>query len=500
MLVIADADRPQAVGGVMGGLGSEVSERTTDLLLEAALFDPLSVRRTSRALKLQSDSSYRYERGVDPMGVDRASLRAARLILELAGGSLAQGVIRVGPLAEQPPEPHVVRLRPQRCRSLLGIDVPTPAMLAYLDALGLKPKAEENEAGITCTIPSFRLDLTREVDLIEEVARLHGLEKIEVRSKVQIRARPKQPAVAAREAMGHALVGLGFHETITDSLMSPRVAEPFVAEGCAPMVLDESLSWGANTLRPSLLPSLLACRKRNEDRGNQGLRLFEAATTWSRDPQGEPREEERLGLLVEGQEAQECLRDLRGAIEETLERLVGDEPVRFVVAQNEPHLSPAAQIHLDGQPIGRLGLAKLEAPEAVLKEDFGLHGPGAPSVAVAELALRGLLREDYPPERQVGELPKFPSIERDLSVILDEAVTWEQVEASLRASQPELLESLAYVTTYRGKPLSKGQKSLTLRLRFRHPDKTLRREEVDPQVEAVVRKLRDDLNAELRTA
>src|SRR5690606_32459854 len=195
MLVIADAEKAVAVAGVMGGLDSEVSGATVDVLLESARFDPLSIRRTSRALKLASDSSYRFERGVDPRGIEIASRRAAQLILELAGGELAEGIIRAG---EPEPEPSILTLRPERCNALLGTDLSIEEQSQLLARLGLQPRAQDGS--IVCTVPTYRLDLQREIDLVEEVGRLHGLNRIATRERIEIQARPVQPAVAARRA------------------------------------------------------------------------------------------------------------------------------------------------------------------------------------------------------------------------------------------------------------------------------------------------------------
>ncbi|MEL7089122.1 MAG: phenylalanine--tRNA ligase subunit beta, partial [Planctomycetota bacterium] len=211
MLVVADNEKPQAVAGVMGGLDSEVGQTTADILLESAIFAPLSVRKTSRALKLASDSSFRFERGVDPAGVERASRRAAALIVELAGGTLAEGVIRVGALAEKETEPHTLTLRAARCQKLLGINLSAQQQADYLKRIGL-PARTDGES-VIANIPTFRLDLAREVDLIEEIARLHGMDAIPMKPKLELVAKPPQASVQAKRLIGDALVAHGYHET-----------------------------------------------------------------------------------------------------------------------------------------------------------------------------------------------------------------------------------------------------------------------------------------------
>ena len=319
MLVIADAERPVAIAGIMGGLDSEVGDATTDILLESARFDPLSTRTTSRALKLSSDSSHRFERGVDPHGVDAASRRAAALIVELAGGELAEGVVVAG---GTPPATTLVSLRPERCRKLMGVDMPVEHMVEHLAALGLQPDWEPEADQITCTVPSHRAaDLTREIDLIEEIARMHGYDHIGFEPKMQITARRPQVEVLARNEIGRALVAHGYHETITFSFASPKHAEPFRADW-EPVRVDEEKKKAEPELRPSLLPSLLECRKSNQDAGNQGVRLFEVAQVFGNTDAGYV-DPARLGLLADCaggsvDAKSDALRGLRGTLEETV--------------------------------------------------------------------------------------------------------------------------------------------------------------------------------------
>ncbi len=494
MLVIADAQHAVAVAGVMGGLESEVGASTRDIVLESAMFDPLSVRRTSRALKLASDSSYRFERGVDPIGVDAASRRAAGLIHELAGGSIANGVVRVG---ADPPPARKVAMRVDRCRALLGLDLDKQQMLRSLAALGLAPTAAQGDDRIDCTIPSHRLDLDREVDLIEEVGRLHGLDNIQVRQRIEIVARAPQPQVAARQALREVMVALGFHETVSFTFLRPRDGELFLADGDKPLVIDEaSRRVGTRLepmLRPSVLPSLLLCRKSNQDVGNSDLRLFEIAATWCR-RDDRLVEQQRLGLLADmpsngaAHEAPETgLRDLYGVIDEVLGRLTGHAEIKRV-PQNVKNFDSAARIDEDGRSIGTVGVVN----QAVL-DQFGLSH----RVLAAELELEHLVGH-FPPATRVRPLPRFPAIERDLSIVVDEAVGWDQIEEHARAAQPDLFESLRFLTIYRGKPVPRGKKSVSLRMVFRDPAATLRHEQVDGQVARVVDRLKSQLRAELR--
>jgi len=485
MLVIADAKKPVAVAGVMGGLDSEVGDATADILLESACFEPLSVRTTSRALKLSSDSSYRFERGVDPRGIERASQRATQLIIELAGGTLADGVIRVGE-----PEPPLgrVSMRPARCQQLLGYDLPAERMIALLTALELDPKIDGDR--IACTVPSHRLDLEREADLIEEVARLNGYDQIPVEPKMHITARKPQTTVQARTRVGRTLVAHGYHETVTFSNIAPDQTEAFLEAGHELITMDDDRRSAEPALRPSLLPSLLGVRKNNQDAGNLGVKLFEVAKVFSRKA-GQFAESKDLALLCDAAD-EPSLRELRGTIEELCAAM--DYPVRIVAGgQYTPRWARTAGLIMNDSDdrdriVGIFGRATAD----VCKQ-FDLKT----SVDLAWLDYDEMTRR-YPQQTLVGELPKFPGIERDLSIVVDEATLWADIEKTTRQTDPALMENLAYVGVYRGKQVGKGRKSVTLRLTFRDPTKTLRHDEVDPQIERVVAALQENLSAELR--
>jgi len=486
MLVIADASRPVAVAGVMGGAATEVGDTTRDILLESAIFDPLSVRRTSRALKLSSDSSDRFERGVDPCGVELASRRAAALIQQLAGGEIARGVVREG---EDEPAPRSVRVRATRSNQLLGFE---PALnidqqCQYLDRLGLSP--QPNGDTITCHVPPRRLDLEREVDLIEEIARLHGLDRVPVREKIHIVARPPQTPVVARQTLGRTLAAHGYHETITFSFLEPAQAKPFLPEGTEPATVEQERLRAQSMLRPSLIPSLLVCRKANQDLGNRDVHLYECAACWHQN-NADIIENDRLALLSDAPDAEHAIRSMRGTLEELIEQLGGGPQRRATTIEpvDDGHYQAAASLKLEDQPIGRFGLLSTDR-----QEQFDLQTP----VVVAELDLPTLIGL-YPPVRQVGALPRYPGIERDLSIIVDETVPWQKVDAAIHRAEPALLEGIAFLDVYRGKPIAKGQKSLSFRLRFRDPSRTLRHEEVDPQVQRVIVQLQQHTGAELR--
>ncbi len=537
-LVVADGKRAQSLAGVIGGADSEVTAATRDLVLEAATWDPETVRRAARRHQVKTDASHRFERYVDARTIDAPAGFGAALVAELTGGELCAGMLDEGRPAE--PKGSVV-MRTARCRALIGAEINDATMYKALGALGIEtrpgdgltPKSahREREAMVLCTIPPWRPDLEREIDLIEEVGRIHGLRHVPIHDRVSVAVRRPQETERARREIGGVLAGLGFHEAVTFSFTKPGAAAPWLPPGMAALEVEDERRAHEPTLRPSVLTGLLACRKSNQDAGAPGgVRLFEMAAVFgraegtghraqgtepkgsgvrgqgSRENGGAPAgvvESRNLGLLmdvpVEGKSAsfedrQSGVRLMRGAVEAVVRTAAGAAgDLRIEGA--EPHCAAMeagayARVLLGGRALGYYGLVAGETVRA-----WGLERP----VAGGELNLDALL-EAYPPRAVVTEPARFPSIERDLSLIVDEDVTWERVRALIEGAKVDRLEAVGFVGAYRGKQAGAGKKSVTLRLRFRDAARTLRHEEVDPQVEAVVGLARVRLGAELRTA
>ncbi len=483
-LVIADRKSAVALAGVMGGAPSAVTGSTTDVLLEAAAFDPVAVRNASRRHGIESGSSYRFERGVHPGQVGAAAERLAELILETAGGTLASGAVAAG--APLPP-PRRVSMRVDRCRAILGMPVRAERMVAWLAALGFQPEARGND--VHCTVPVHRLDVDREIDLIEEVGRMMGHDELPVKETIEVRVGPLQPAELARRAVGDALAGMGYVEAVTHGLIEARDAGPFLTSGTSALETShESAGEQAGVLRPSILPGLLRVLARNHDNGVRRLRLFEAGSSFLRTAGGHA-ERQTLGLLADVEDPGEGLRPVRGVVERLVAILLGPEAALQVTPDDgAPWFAPGAVAAAGGRPIGRLGLI---APETAGL--FGVDGP----VAAAELELRDLY-DVYPPGTQARELPGFPAVERDVSAIVDESVPWASIRRTADDAGLEHVEAIEFVTAFRGKPVGAGRKSVTLRLRFRAPDRTLQHGEVDAQVKALVEALQSGLKAEIR--
>ena len=496
-LVIADQRRPVALAGVKGGSETAVTEGTRNILLEAATFDPVVVRAASRRHKIASDSSYRFERGVHPADVAAAADRLAALILEVAGGELAPGVVADG---HPMPRTRTVTMRPARCRAILGIEIGDDEIERLLAGLELQPRREGEH--LSCTIPPRRLDLDREADLIEEIARTHGLDQLPIAETIHIRAVPPRPTDQALSAIRDLLVGLGFHETVTHTLIGRSAAAPFLATDRRPLEVDDERASAEPALRPSLLPSLLRVSGHNHDLGTASVRLFETGSTFDRGPKGH-RETRRLGLVVDppadvdSKDADVSAQAAFGLLRTTIDRIGGRLGVTTIAVMptEAPGFDSAAEIHFDGDRVGVIGIiaADAAAPEG---HERPLAG------AELELGPNGLSSrlDGWPAEAAATLLPAFPSIDRDLTVLIDEATSWQTIEKATRGVDPSTLhqlEDVEFVTVFRGGRLPKGRKAVTLRLRFRASDRTLRHEEIVPAVEAITDGL-ETLGGEIR--
>ncbi len=478
MLVIADSTKPVAIAGIMGGLETEVTDQTVNLLIEAAQFDPLTIRRTSRKLGLMSDSNYRFERGVDPVAIETASMRVCELIIELAGGELADGMADVW---AKPYESPKVTLRPARASKVLGMEISAPRQMDILGKLELNPSATNGE--IICTIPSHRADLRREADLIEEVGRMEGYDKIPLGSHVSHSITSEGLIEQTRRVVGQALAAAGFDEAITITFVDQVDAALF---GFDKTVDVDAVSRRTNNaLRPTVLPNLLRVAKTNQDLGNSDLHLFEISDVFV--PAGEhdlPSEHIELGLLSTGD-----LRDLRGAIEAAMSEV---DPTCKIQAAPAVIAGLAegqsAQLTVNGKVVGLIGLI-----DPKVQDHFSLEK----SIAAGAIRFDALLARAGK-TRQYQPLAKTPSVQRDLSVIVDDAATWAQLVEVIDSVDQPIRTAVEYVTTYRGKPIEPGKKSVTIALTYHRLDATLRNEEVDEQIGQLVAAFSEKLNAELR--
>jgi phenylalanyl-tRNA synthetase beta chain len=479
MLVIADAVRPAALAGVMGGKDTEVSDSTVNILLESACFEPLSIRTTARALTMKSDSSYRFERGIDPLLPPVAALRAAELILQTAGGHLLSGVLEAGSSGYSPKQ---IELRLEKIERLLGVKFSPEQIVEALQRQHLSPQLRGNR--VTCSIPSWRLDLNLEVDLIEEVARTIGYDKIPTRQEISIRLVPPQPELAGIDTIRTALVSAGYFEAVTFSWVSDALATDFAPPEAKGLPRAEhSVRKADAQLRPSLLPGLLESVRRNENAGTSGAKLFEIGSVfWL----GETVVSETRQLALVGSDD---YREVRGAVETLMAKLDRRKSVRIEPASYPGFAKGAAGVVYWGEKsIGQIGQIE---PGVIAKIDLRTR-PCAAQLDIAAL-LAGRAKET-----PLDPLPRFPAVRRDLSLVVGEQIAYQQIDSLVRIMKPEMMEDLEYVTTYRGKPLEKGQKSVTITLVFRSPTATLTAEQVETSVQKVVETAKRELAATLR--
>lgn len=483
MCVIADAARPVALAGVMGGENSEVTGATTDVLIEAAQFAPLSIRSTARKLKLHSPSSYRFERGTDPEMVDWASRRACELILKHAGGELVEGVIDIG--APRPRRPAIT-LRLAQLERIVGIPISPETVRKILIALGCLEQSA-GSAEVTTIPPSWRRDLVREIDLVEEVARIHGYDKIPEDVSVPMAAsrRPASDQVLAR--VRQVMTAAGHDEAMTASVVPAHWSAAFSPwSSGATLVTNSPMLEGADHLRRSLIPSLLDVRRINESLSNPTIELFETARIYlppsplqaAAGQSSLPREQlprEQLTLAaISGQ----GFLHLKGLVESLLEMLHIPSPLQIVAFENALFASDrSCSLDLAGQRLGYLGELSLAGQRA-----FGLRGPAAAVELNLDLLINlARLESSYAPQSP------FPTIARDLNLIMAESVHWADLATTVTTSVGPTLERLEYLDIYRD-PQKDGPDTKRLHFSFtlRAKDRTLTGPEADAIRDSVV--------------
>ncbi len=496
-LVVADAERPVACAGVIGGAGSEVSAETRDILLEAAYFDPGSTRRTCRRLKVGTDSSYRFERGIDLEAVAWASARAARLIVELAGGTVARGILDSNP---KPRESKTVHLRHRRLEQLYGVPIPFREALEHLTALGCVCTQEERMVKADVRVPSWRRgDLEREVDLIEEVVRIHGYNRVHTTTAMSARIAPRSAIEETTDRVRDLLAALGYFETVTDTLIDPRWPAPAVWTVESPLAMDPRsvLREDHSVLRNSLLVSMLSTAQLNQDRRSGEVRVFECGKVFL-PVKGQARPEERPVLAVLDERGFPVLADvarrLPGALEWAgtdlkWEPCSGNEASTFLAADK------ACRVCLV-RGTERTAIGWFGAVTPALAQKFGLKRVPA----VLEIDLKAVSAVPVAPRRYVP-LPTQPENARDIAMVVDEGVTWGEVEkfaAAYREPLRDASEAPRFLSAFRGKQLGAGQKSLAFSVVYRHAERSLTDEEVNAAHQRFVDVLLKQFKATLR--
>lgn len=517
MLLIADEQKGIALAGIMGGLNTEINDQTVDVLIESAYFNPTNIRRTSKALGLRSESSYRFERGADIDINDWASRRAAQLILETAGGQLAEGIVDAYP---EPVEPKQITLRFAKTDALLGIAIAPEQQVKTLSSLGLAELSGQSpiahRPSAVFRIPTWRVDLKRETDLIEEIERLYGVEKV--------------PATPPRGAIGsnpfdalhdqiadvrRILAGIGLNEAQGQTLISDAAAK-LVVPAESLVMLANPLSSDMNALRPSLLPGLIDSLRHNVSHKNYDVALFEVGRVFQRavgvppadhkrrqssqqDADSALKEERRVAIALTGQRlppfwsgtergAKFDASDLKGFIEELLEQF-GVRGFSYARRADSTILFlDSATVHLGKQQLGELGLL---LPTLVKQHDL------RDAVLLAELNL-DLLIARRASGKSFKPLPAFPAIRRDVAMLVPEAVTHEAVLQVVKQAKPANLEAVELFDVFRGKNVPAGQKSLAYAFTYRSAEKTLMDADANAAHDKLVAELKLKLQASVR--
>jgi phenylalanyl-tRNA synthetase beta chain len=484
MLVIADAERPVAIAGVMGGAESEVAEGTTVIVLESAYFNPLSVRRTSRRLALKTEASMRFERGADPRLPVTAMERACALLDAVGAGRARGTVVDRYPVRV---DPRMVRLRGAKIEGLLGMPVPDADVKRILENLGFALRETESRVW-EVNVPTRRVDVTREVDLIEEVARHYGFDRLpSTFPPLNAAPPPIDPRIGRARHLRSVMTAAGFSEAMTFGFVASTAAEPF-ASGGELVPIANPLSESFAVLRPSVLPGLVDAVAHNRRREQRDVRLFEIGARFSR-ARGERRS---LACAWTGTAVSEHwgggsrdvdFFDMKGVVEHVADALRLDVRTE---AHREGWLVPgrSAAVMTDGVRIGVLGQLAPAVAEA--------HGlPVQDAIYVAEIDLDDAEAAAPKGEGRVEPLPRYPSVTRDISILIDETLSSETVRATVRGAAPPTLVHIREFDRYQGKGIPDGKISLSLHLTFRASDRTLTDAEVQSAMDAILAALNE---------
>lgn len=505
MLVIADAERAVAIGGIKGGEDSGINESTVDVLLEAAWFTPPQIRQTSKALGLSTEASYRFERGTDPEIVALASDRASALIARIAGGEVLDGLIDLYPGRDEVSASfRPISFRLARYKALTGLTVEIDEAERILSALGCRVTGRTNPGELEVVPPSWRIDVRIEEDLIEEVARVIGYDRLHTSLPGSAGAGAYLDGEGDRRAVRRLLTNAGFHEAVSFSFVNAELDGRFSeAPPGRRLELLDPIDANQSHLRTALAGGLLRALEHNLNHGSRNVRLFEIGKCFrsgEEQAEGRPTEIERLAMVATGARnefdwqdsgARLEFHDLKGVVEALADQL-GLEGLHFEAASEMPWLHPgrAAQVRLaaGGEIVGSLGQIhpRLAAGFKVKQ-----------SILLAEFDFQGLLGAPRR-ESRYQQLPRYPMVARDIAVVLDTTVSWQLVEQTIRALDLPNLVDLRIFDIYRGGDLPPGRHSIALSLRYRAADRTLTDEEIAAAQERVVGVLVSRFGAERR--
>ena len=499
-LMICDGEKPVAIGGVMGGLNSEVSEDTSRVLIESAYFNPSNIRKTSKKLGLQTEASYRFERGIDPEGVINALNRAAQLMVEVCGGTASRGLIDQYP---SPVSSVEIPLRISRTNKILGTSLIKEQVNGYLRSIGLHVKDEDGDR-VSVTAPTARVDLTREIDLIEEVARLNGYDNIPTTAPlVKVTSSRESRNRVVDDKVKDILTLNGYYEVVNYSFISPHLIDLLSVDESHPFKqfirIKNPLSEDQAIMRTTLIPGLLKTVRTNLHNSNPNLKLFELGTVFYGNHQdGLPLEKKVLSIFITGlryhqswnySEDEMDFYDIKGILQNLLKG-VGIGEFNVLPIHDAPYLHPgkSCTVAIGQTGIGNLGevrldvLEKFEISKAVymLEIDFDF---------LAKYAFFG---------KKIEPLSKYPAVQRDIALIVDEKVQFSDIYHVITELSSNLVSDIQVFDVYTGDPIPPGEKSLAYRVEYRSHERTLTDKEVNKIHQKLVSKLVTKIGAKIR--
>lgn len=502
-LMICDGKRPVALAGIMGGLNSEIFAGTKNVLIESAYFDPVTIRKGTKYLGLFTEASFRFERGIDIEGAENALKRALMLISDLAGGMVNKGIIDAYPVPYQAP---VIDLRVTKTNDFLGTSLSKERLAAYLKSLEMAVQDRDDET-LRVVPPSFRVDITREVDLMEEVARLEGYDRIPVTFPI---IRPSEggeiPSLSLRDRLSEVMAGLGFSEIITYSFISPDSADQLGAEEESYLrsfvTLQNPLTVDQSVMRTSMIPGLLTTMKENIDHGETDLRLFEWGKTFISDDSRElPHEKLILAAVMTGMyepkrwhntERPVDFFDLKGAVEVLLRALglPGATFKRFQKKEPGYHLEVSCAIYIADSQIGCLGQVD---PHVMERYDVK-----AKSAYIFELDLERVLESLQNTSLQFKPFSKFPAVMRDLSIIVNRDIDSARISNIIQRTGGDLVETVTLFDLYEGGTIDPLKKAVSFRIHYRSRESTLNGKDVNLLHESIIAKIMEETGGKLR--
>lgn len=494
-LVIADAVKPLALAGIMGGTESSISLNSKDILVECAYFDPITIRLSARRYGLQTDGSYRHERSIDPVMQQQVMERVTQLLLDVVGGQAGPVVTAIA--ESKIAKPIELLLRSARITKILGINIPTTKVSTILQQLGMQVKSIAGNDDLMVTVPTFRTDISREIDLIEEVARIYGLNNITAQLPIGTLAFNSQPEeVLTEEKIINCLVNRGYNEAINYSFIDLELAKNFVTDINTNLILTNPISADMSLMRPSLLPGLINALLRNKNRQQDRVRLFEIGLRFNIDDSGNLQQIKTISSVCCGKYLPENWAssanqvdffDLKADISALFKLGNNNLNLQFIPS-SDPAMHPGqcADIILAGTKVGKMGTL-----HPALQQTLDLDT----KVYLFELDYAAIENGQVP---KFNLFSKFPAVRRDIALLVDKDLAAAKIEQAIRNKIGGLLADLVMFDVYEGPGVVAGKKSLGLGLTLQHVDRTLQDAEVNTIFENLLVQLETEFNAILR--